>query len=166
MDISLIKKNPGNPRTIRDENFKKLVQSLKDFPEMMQLRPIVVNNDMIILGGNMRFEAAKAAGWKEVPVLVAELTPEQEREFIIKDNISGGDWDWNILANEWDEVKLEEWGLEIAKSESVKKETIELTPYDRTHVLISYKPEFHTIVNNAICVLFDQEGIEIERSSN
>ena len=118
--ISLIKKNPDNPRTIKDENFKKLVQSLKDFPEMMQLRPIVVNSDMVILGGNMRFEAAKAAGWKDVPVIIAELTPEQEREFIIKDNISGGDWDWNVLANEWDEIKLEEWGLNLPNSVSAK----------------------------------------------
>jgi len=109
-----IKPNPDNPRVIRDENFKKLVNSIKDFPEMLDLRPIVVNKDMIILGGNMRYRACQEAGYKEVPITIADgLTPEQEREFIIKDNVSGGDWDWEILANEWDAGMLNEWGLDV-----------------------------------------------------
>jgi hypothetical protein len=114
--ISQIKPNPSNPRTIRDDKFRKLVQSLKDFPEMMELRPVVLNRDMVILGGNMRFKASQEAGWKEIPAIIAEnLTPEQEREFIIKDNTSGGDWDWEMLAMEWDADKLEEWGLDLPK---------------------------------------------------
>jgi len=109
-----IKPNPDNPRVIRDENFQKLVNSIKEFPEMLDLRPIVVNKDMVILGGNMRYRACQEAGYKEVPITIADsLTPEQEREFIIKDNVSGGDWDWEILANEWDESKLNEWGLDV-----------------------------------------------------
>lgn len=114
MKISEIKPNPNNPRLIKDDKFKKLCQSLKDFPEMLELRPIVVNKDMIILGGNMRYKAAKEIGLKEIPVKVADnLTPEQEREFLIKDNTSGGEWDWEILANEWDSKELEAWGVDL-----------------------------------------------------
>jgi ParB-like chromosome segregation protein Spo0J len=112
--ISEIKLNPNNPRLIKDDKFKKLVQSIKDFPEMLDIRPIVVNSDMIILGGNMRFKACKEAGLKEVPIIIADsLTEEQQREFLIKDNTSGGDWDFEMLANEWDNEQLEEWGLDL-----------------------------------------------------
>ena len=113
MKIQDIKPNPNNPRLIKDDKFKKLCQSLKDFPEMLELRPIVVNRDHIILGGNMRYKAAKEIGLKEIPVTIADLTPEQEREFLIKDNTSGGEWDWEVLANEWDYEELEEWGLDV-----------------------------------------------------
>jgi ParB-like chromosome segregation protein Spo0J len=116
LKVSEVKSNPNNPRVIKDEKFKSLVKSIQDFPEMAEIRPIVVNADMIILGGNMRFKAMKEAGWKEVPVIIADhLTPEQEREFIIKDNTSGGDWDWEMLAMEWDADKLEVWGLDLPK---------------------------------------------------
>jgi ParB-like chromosome segregation protein Spo0J len=109
-----IKVNPKNPRIIKDFNFKRLVQSVIDFPEMLNLRPIVVNKDMVILGGNMRFKACIEAGIKEVPVIIADnLTPEQENEFLIKDNVSGGEWDWDILANVWNAEELENWGLNI-----------------------------------------------------
>jgi ParB-like chromosome segregation protein Spo0J len=111
--ISEVKLNPNNPRLIKDDNFKKLVQSIKDFPEMLDIRPIVVNADMVILGGNMRFKACKEAGLKEVPIIIADnLTEEQQREFLIKDNVSGGEWDWSLLS-EWDTEQLEEWGLEV-----------------------------------------------------
>jgi hypothetical protein len=110
--ISNIKPNPNNPRLIKDDKFKKLVQSIKDFPEMLEIRPIVLNKDNVILGGNMRFKACKEAGLKDVPVKIVELTQEQEREFIIKDNTSGGEWDWDMLANEWNSVQLEEWGMD------------------------------------------------------
>jgi ParB-like chromosome segregation protein Spo0J len=112
--ISEIKLNPNNPRLIKDDKFKKLVKSIQDFPEMLDIRPIVVNSDMIILGGNMRFKACKEAGLKEVPIIVADnLTEEQQREFLIKDNTSGGEWDFEMLANEWDVDELTDWGLEI-----------------------------------------------------
>ena len=116
--ISEVKLNPNNPRLIKDDNFKKLVQSIKDFPEMLDIRPIVVNADMVILGGNMRFKACKEAGLKEVPIIIADnLTEEQQREFLIKDNVSGGEWDWSLL-NEWDTEQLEEWGLDIPTFEA------------------------------------------------
>jgi ParB-like chromosome segregation protein Spo0J len=112
--ISEIKLNPNNPRLIKDDKFEKLVKSIKEFPEMLDIRPIVVNRDMFILGGNMRFKACKEAGLKEIPVIVADnLTEEQQREFLIKDNTSGGEWDFEMLANEWDVEQLEEWGLDI-----------------------------------------------------
>ena len=111
--ISDIKVNPNNPRLIKDDKFKKLVQSIKDFPEMLDIRPIVVNKDMIILGGNMRYKACKEAGLKEVPIIITNLTEEQQREFLIKDNTSGGEWDWNMIANEWDVEQLAEWGLDV-----------------------------------------------------
>jgi ParB-like chromosome segregation protein Spo0J len=118
--ISEVKLNLNNPRLIKDDNFKKLVQSIKDFPEMLDIRPIVVNADMVILGGNMRFKACKEAGLKEVPIIIADnLTEEQQREFLIKDNVSGGEWDWNLLA-EWDSEQLEEWGLEVPSFENLE----------------------------------------------
>lgn len=111
--IQNIKINPNNPRLIKDDKFKKLVQSIKDFPEMLNIRPIVVNQDMIILGGNMRYSACKEAGLKEIPIIITDLTKEQQREFLIKDNISFGDPDWDILANEWNREDLEAWGFEL-----------------------------------------------------
>lgn len=111
--INSVKLNPNNPRIIKDDKFKKLVQSIKDFPEMLNIRPIVVNQDMIILGGNMRYKACKEAGLKEVPIIVTDLSEEKQREFLIKDNTSGGEWDWEVLANEWNAQELEDWGLDI-----------------------------------------------------
>jgi hypothetical protein len=114
LPISEIKNNPNNPRVIKDDKFEKLVASIKEFPKMLEIRPIVVNDDMIVLGGNMRLKACKAAGLKEVPVLKASnLTEDEQRQFIIKDNVSGGEWDWDMLANEWDVEQLAEWGLDV-----------------------------------------------------
>lgn len=111
--ISEVKLNPNNPRLIKDDKFKKLVQSIKDFPEMLNIRPIVVNKDMIILGGNMRFKACKEAGLKEVPIIITDLSEDKQREFLIKDNTSGGEWDWELITNEWDTEQLDNWGLDI-----------------------------------------------------
>jgi ParB-like chromosome segregation protein Spo0J len=106
--------NQSNPRIIKDDKFKKLVQSIKDFPEMLELRPIVVDSEMVVLGGNMRLKACQAAGLVEVPIIVAEnLTHAQRQEFIIKDNVGFGEWDWDILANEWEAADLDKWGLEV-----------------------------------------------------
>lgn len=113
LELSKLKPNPNNPRIIKDENFKKLVKSLQDFPEMIEAREIVVNKDLVILGGNMRYRAAKEAGIKELPVKIVDWPEEKQREFIIKDNVSGGDWDWDLLANEWDSHDLEEWGVDL-----------------------------------------------------
>jgi hypothetical protein len=112
--ITAIKSNPNNPRLIKDDKFHKLVKSIKEFPQMLDLRPIVVNDEMVILGGNMRHKACIEAGLKEVTIVKAsELTEEQQKEFIIKDNVGFGEWDFDILANEWNTQKLDEWGLNI-----------------------------------------------------
>ena len=111
--ISDVKSNPNNPRLIKDDKFTKLVQSLKDFPEMANVRPIVVNQDFVVLGGNMRLKAMKEAGWKEVPVQVVDWSEDQQKEFIVKDNVGFGEWDWDMLANEWDADDLEKWGLDV-----------------------------------------------------
>jgi DNA modification methylase len=112
--ISEIKTNPNNPRLIKDEKFHKLVKSIQGFPEMLEIRPIVVNADMIVLGGNMRLKACKEAGLKEIPIIFADdLTEEQQREFIIKDNVGFGEWDWELIANDWDAEELEDWGLDV-----------------------------------------------------
>ena len=114
--ITQVRPNENNPRFIKDHKFKKLVTSIKEFPEMLKLRPIVVNSDMVVLGGNMRLKACKEAGLKEVWILKAEeLTEAQQREFIVKDNVGFGEWDWDVLANEWDTNSLEEWGMDLPK---------------------------------------------------
>jgi len=129
VSISKVKPNQDNPRIIKDYKFKKLVQSIKDFPQMLELRPIVVNEDNIVLGGNMRLKACQEAGLKEVHIIQAkDLTEQQQREFIIKDNVGFGEWDWDILANEWDTEKLEEWGMDGFPFE--EEEVLEATEDD------------------------------------
>jgi len=115
--ISKVIPNSDNPRYIKEEKFKKLVQSLKDFPEMANARPIVVNKEMVALGGNMRLKAMQEAGWTEVPVKIVDWSEEQQREFIIKDNVGFGEWDWDELANTWNAEELDRWGLDIPKDE-------------------------------------------------
>lgn len=112
--LSEIKNNPNNPRILKDDKFAKLVKSIKEFPKMLEIRPIVVNSDMIVLGGNMRLKACKEAGLKEVPIVLADdLTEDEQKQFIIKDNVGFGEWDWEMLANEWEADLLEEWGLDL-----------------------------------------------------
>jgi len=117
-NITEIKANPKNPRIIKDDKFAKLVQSIKDFPEMLEKRPLVCFTDtdkkLVVLGGNMRLKAAKEVGLKELPILLADdWTEEQKTQFLIKDNVGFGEWNWDELANEWDPTKLEDWGLSI-----------------------------------------------------
>ena len=115
--LSSIKANPNNPRVIKDDKFKKLVKSIKEFPKMMELRPMIVNSDNIVLGGNMRLKALKELGYKEVPKewikSADDLTEDEQRQFIIKDNIGFGEHDWEMLQADWDLSELEEWGLDI-----------------------------------------------------
>lgn len=126
MKLSELKTNPTNPRTIKDDKFKKLVQSLKDFPEMMEKRPLVCVTDtsdgkLYPLGGNMRLKALQELKYKEIPdswVMIADdWTEEQRKEFIIKDNVSFGDWNWDLLESDWDVDDLENWGLDVEKEE-------------------------------------------------
>ena len=116
--ISEVKPNPKNPRIIKDGKFQKLVKSIQEFPDMLNKRPLVVftdvDNKYVVLGGNMRLKACKEIGLKEIPIIIAdEWTEEQKNEFLIKDNVGFGEWDWDSLANEWDVEKLEDWGLDL-----------------------------------------------------
>ena len=114
IDINKIKKNPDNPRLIKDSQYQTLIRSIKEFPEMLKLRPLVLDESNTILGGNMRYEACRELGIKEIPVIYAKgLTDKQKKEFIIKDNLSYGEWDYAMLANEWDTEQLQNWGLNI-----------------------------------------------------
>jgi DNA modification methylase len=120
--IPEVKNNPKNPRLIKDDKFRKLVKSIQEFPQMLELRPIVVDENNIVLGGNMRLKACKEAGLKEVYIVKAEnLTEQQKDEFIVKDNVGFGEWDWDMLANEWDTEKLDEWGLDLPVDLSVQE---------------------------------------------
>ena len=114
VNLSIVKPNPNNPRVIKDDKFKKLVDSIKKFPEMLEIRPVVINKDNVVLGGNMRIKACKEVGLKKIPIIRAEnLTEDQQKEFIIKDNVGFGEWEWEMLANEWDVNELDQWGLDI-----------------------------------------------------
>lgn len=124
--IEEVKLNQDNPRTISKEKKQKLIQSIKDFPQMLEIRPIVVDNDMVVLGGNMRLQACKAAKLKEIYIIkAADLTEKQKKEFIIKDNVGFGEWDWDVLANGWDIDELEGWGLNVLTPEEKKDKEVE-----------------------------------------
>ena len=114
IDIDKIKMNNENPRIIKDNKFKKLVKSIKDFPEMLEKRPLIIDENNVVLGGNMRLKALEHLKYKKVPVIqVTDWNEEMKKEFIIKDNVGFGEWDFDILANEWDIEKLNEWGLDF-----------------------------------------------------
>ena len=114
VNIQKIKPNDENPRFISDAKFKKLIKSIKEFPEMLETRPLVVDENFVVLGGNMRLKALKSAGVFEVPIhQVKGWTDDQKKEFIIKDNLGYGEWDWDIVANEWDVQKLKDWGMDL-----------------------------------------------------
>ena len=120
--ISAIKANSKNPRQIKDDKFKKLVQSIRDFPDMLNKRPLICFTDVdkkyVVLGGNMRLKAAEEVGLKEMPIILADdWTQEQKDEFLIKDNVGFGEWNWDELANEWDTELLDNWGLDVWQSE-------------------------------------------------
>jgi len=142
LSIDLIKSNESNPRFIKDENFEKLVNSIKSFPEMMLIRPLVIDETNTVLGGNMRLKACIELGKTEVPVVrVEDLTEDQKKEFIIKDNVGFGSWDWDILANEWDAEELEEWGLDlpgfvVAEELEAKDDDYEMPDEIQTDIVI------------------------------
>jgi site-specific DNA-methyltransferase (adenine-specific) len=138
--INTVKANPNNPRIIKDDKFAKLVKSINEFPQMLKLRPIVVNDDMVVLGGNMRLKACKEAGLKEIPIIKAsELTEQQQKEFIVKDNVGYGEWDWDDLANNWDAAELEEWGLDIPDfktEDEAQEDDYEIPEHLRTDIVL------------------------------
>ena len=135
VNINEVKPNPKNPRQIKDDKFKKLVKSIQEFPDMLNKRPLIVftdvDNKYVVLGGNMRLKACKEVGIKEIPIIVAdEWTEEQKNEFLIKDNVGFGEWDWDILANEWDTDKLQDWGLDLPLDVSVQELEAEEDDYE------------------------------------
>jgi len=177
VEIKKVIPNPSNPRIIKDDKFKKLVNSIKEFPQMLELRPIVVDSNMVVLGGNMRLRACQAAGLREVDILIADkLTDAQKAEFIIKDNIGFGEWNWDLLANEWDVDLLNDWGLELWNPEQsadyslldeagdyedeianmegnvIKAIQIEFRPedYDEAYELVKYFREFDGYVGGIV----------------
>ncbi len=138
--ISDVKPNPKNPRIIKDGKFQKLVKSIQEFPDMLNKRPLIVftdvDNKYVVLGGNMRLKACKEIGLKEIPIIVAdEWTEEQKNEFLIKDNVGFGEWDWDSLANEWDVEKLDDWGLDLPVDLSVAKAN------DKGSATLSFAPQ-------------------------
>lgn len=151
VSINQIKPNPKNPRIIKDDKFKKLCKSIEEFPEMLEKRPLVCFTDtdgkFVVLGGNMRLKASKEVGLKELPILLADdWTEEQKNEFLIKDNVGFGEWNWDELANEWDVEQLEGWGLDVPKFETdEEKEQKDLSDdlKETFEVIISCKDETH-----------------------
>lgn len=140
--------NENNPRILKDDKFKKLVQSIKDFPEMLEIRPIVVNNEMMVLGGNMRLKAIQEIGLKEIPIIKAEnLTEEQQREFLIKDNVGFGEWNWDDLANDFNAEDLADWGLDLPK---VIDEVEEEPTIDTQKITLEYTPDEYNQVKKAL----------------
>jgi hypothetical protein len=115
LPLASVKPNPDNPRHITEANYEKLRRSINDMPEMLEVRPLVVNMDNVVLGGNMRLKAMQAAGAKKVPVMRVDWPEDKQRAFIIKDNAGFGEWDWDVLDDGWEADALEEWGLEFPK---------------------------------------------------
>ena len=160
MKLSKIKGNPNNPRIIKDDKFKKLVKSISEFPKMLELRPIIVDENFIVQGGNMRLKALQELKFKDIPdewvKQVSDLTEEQKKEFIIKDNVGFGEWDFDDLANNWDAEKLIEWGLDVphfideqieGETESKKSFKIEVTCKD----LEEQEKTYNALLENYNC---------------
>jgi ParB-like chromosome segregation protein Spo0J len=170
MKLSEIKPNPNNPRIIKDANFQKLVKSIEEFPKMMALRPIVVDADNMVLGGNMRLKALQHLKFKQIPdewvKNAADLTEDEQRRFIIADNVSGGEWDLDMLENEWSKDDLLDWGVDILPQEKLVKKTEELKDFARSHILISYHPDRHIEITEILEKLNEYPDIEIESASN
>ena len=158
LPISKVRPNSDNQRYIKDEKFKKLVKSLRDFPEMANVRPIVVNTEMVVLGGNMRLKAMQEAGWSEVPVQVVDWSEEKQREFIIKDNVGFGEWDWDELANTWNAEELNEWGLDVWQPEdfSEKNQELDVDSFaDEMIIKLKYTDEDYQTVRDQLSKIAD-----------
>ena len=159
--ISSLHLNELNPRVIKDHKFQQIVKSIREFPQMLNIRPIVVDADMVVLGGNMRLRACQEAGLKEVPVIrAADLTDDQRRRFIIADNVGYGEWDWEALANEWDAGELADWGVDVpafdvpyysGKNQEVNTDDFE----DKCTLTLNYTLEEYEQVKTALHKIAD-----------
>jgi len=174
--LTEIKKLPGNPRIIRDKQFKTLCDSIRDNPKYFEARPIILSNrtgELVIIAGNQRYEAAKFLKLKEVPTYLIEgLTEAKEREIVIRDNISNGEFDMDALSNAWSDLPLIDWGIDIPEAwmsttkEKLSERTEEIKPYKMSHVLISFPPEKIMEIEKYLEKITKIEGIEYEISSN
>ena len=171
MKLSEIKTNPNNPRILKDEKFKKLCQSITDFPKMMKLRPIIIDSDNMILGGNMRFKALKELKYKEVPdewiKSANELTEDEKRRFIVADNVGFGEWDYDLLANEWNSEELEEWGLDLPVYDNINlpsDEQKEPDVFDGFIVVLKINNETFPFVKEKLENICTEYGITIDIS--
>lgn len=165
--ISQVKPNPDNPRVIKDDKYKKLVLSLKDFPEMAGIREVVVNKDYMILGGNMRFKAMVEAGWKEIPVKIVDLSDEKQKEFIIKDNNPYGEWDWDVIANQYELEDLGAWGVEFPHYEEPDINLPEGEKDGFQQMTFTLTDEQAAEVTKAVAVARDEiTGEELNENSN
>jgi len=141
IEVSKVVLNKDNPRVIKDEKFKKLVESVKNFPEMLKIRPIVLNRDYVIIGGNQRFKACIEAGFKKVPFYFAdELTPEQEKEFMIRDNVQSGDWDMDLLEG-FELDSLKDWGLDFGTDLTEQEEAYSRNVEAPLYLVTGEKPK-------------------------
>lgn len=172
MKLSQLKLNPGNPRTIDKKQLERLKRSIVEFEKMMELRPMVVDENNVLLGGNMRFQALKALGYKEIPnewvKQVIGLTEAEKREFIIKDNLSFGNWQWEVLQDEWAADDLSGWGLDVPElaPKKGKPETKELKPFKTVHVLLSFSPDQFDEVGQLLEQIKAIDGVSIIHGSN
>jgi len=156
VNINEVKENDLNPRYINESKFNQLVKSLKSFPKMLEKRPIIVDENMVILGGNMRLRACKEAGMKTVWIdKTDDWTEEEKQEFIIKDNVNFGDWDWDILANDWDNELLNDWGLQVWQGEDVDidnlfEDTEDLNIKNNSSLILKYEEEEYLTIQEKI----------------
>ena len=146
-DINEIHPNEANPRTIRDSKFEQLVKSIQEFPDMTMVRPLIINQDNMILGGNQRYMAMKELGFTTVPCQKVDWNAERQQEFLIKDNLSWGEWNWDDLANDFSADDLEDWGLELPK---VIDEVDEEPTVDTQKITLEYTPDEYNQVKKAL----------------
>lgn len=146
-NINEIHPNEANPRTIRDSKFKQLVKSIREFPDMTMVRPLIINQDNMILGGTMRYLAMKELGFETIPCQKVDWDEAKQQEFIIKDNLNFGDWDWDALANDFNSDDLEDWGLELPK---VIEEVDEEPTIDTQKITLEYTPDEYNQVKKSL----------------
>jgi hypothetical protein len=176
ISTSILKENPNNPRKIEKDKLDKLVKSIQEFPEMLEKRPLVVDENFVLIGGNMRLRALKILGIQEVPVIIAEgWSDEQKRQFLIKDNVNFGDWDMDILNQDFDLGELSDWGLDFPSTLANETKSVlldlteekqELVPYKKVHVLLSFSPEALPLIAEYLEKIRKTEGIEYEQGAN
>lgn len=163
IDIRSLVPNSTNPRKINKTQLDKLKKSITEFPNMLEIRPIVVDETMTVLAGNMRLRALIELEYDQVPYIQIEnLTEEQKKEFIVKDNLSYGDWDWDILNTDWDIELLEDWGLEVNIDEESDDEK-----YTRKIVSPTYEPlNSKPVISNLVSLTKTNELIDEIKNSN